>query len=159
MPNPLREVVALEKERQKASDNLSMYGLHPKGLKGLAKFDHMVGLRQREYADKQKEHKISDCLHIHSPKKGWTDGARDLFKIKYHNVLESNVLKSVGNGGNKLYAARARLDNLGSVKSHCCFVNNPERLDRMRKRLQAVESLGEIEQSQKIAKRRKWLSC
>ena len=49
----------------------------------------------------------------------------------------------------------ARLDNLGCVKSHCCFVNNPERLDRLKKRLQAAASLGDIEQAQKIAKRRK----
>ena len=110
------EVIALEKERQKGTDNLSMYELHPKGLKGKPHFDHMVAMRQRKYADKQRDHKISDCLHIHSPIKGYTDSARDLFKIKYHNVLESNVFKNVGNGGNKLHAARARSDNLGCVK-------------------------------------------
>ena len=53
------------------------------------------------------------------------------------------------------YAARARLNNLGCVKSHCCFVNNLERLDRLKKRLQAAASLGDIEQAQKIAKTRK----
>ena len=65
------------------------------------------------------------------------------------------ILKSVGNGGNKLCAARARLDNLGCVKSHCCFVNDPERLDRLKKHLQAASSLGDIEQAQKIIERRK----
>ena len=119
-----------------------MYELHPKGLKGKPHFDHMVAMRQRKYADKQKDHKISDYLHIHLPMNWYTDNARDLFKFKYHNVLESNVLKSVGNGGNKLYTARARLNNLGCVKSHCCFVNNPERLDRLKKRLQAYRSGG-----------------
>ena len=137
-------VISLEKEQQKATDNLSMYELHLKGLKDLPHFDHMVAMRQRKYADKQRDHKISDCLHIHSPIKGYTDSARDLFKIKYHNVLESNVFKNVGNGGNKLHAAKARLNNLGCVKSHSCFVNNSERLDRMKKKLQAAASLGGI---------------
>ena len=59
----------MEKERQKAIDNLSMYELHPKGLKDLAKFDHMVGVRQCEYVEKQKNHKVSDYLHLRSPKK------------------------------------------------------------------------------------------
>ena len=58
------EAIALEKERQKETGNLSMYELHPKGLKGLPHFDHMVGMRQREYADKQKDHKIRDYLHL-----------------------------------------------------------------------------------------------
>ena len=96
------EVVALEKERQKGTDNLSMYELHSKGLKGKPHFDHMVAMRQRKHADNQKDHKISDYLHIHSPMKEYIDSARDLFKIEYHNVLESNVLKSGGNGDNKL---------------------------------------------------------
>ena len=122
-----------------------LHELDPKGLKGKPYFDHMVAMRQHKYADKQKDHTISDYLHIHSPMNGYTDSARDLFKIEYHNILESNVLKSVGNGGNNLYAARARLDNLGCVKSHYCFVNNPERLDRLKKRLQAAASLGDIE--------------
>ena len=87
------EVIALEKERQKTTDNLSMYEPHPKGLQYLPKFDHMMAVRQHEYADKQKDHKISDYLHIHLPKKWWTDSAQDLFRINYHNVLESNVLK------------------------------------------------------------------
>ena len=33
-----------------------MYELHPEGLKDLPHFDYMVGVRQREYADKPKDH-------------------------------------------------------------------------------------------------------
>ena len=102
------EVIAFEKERQKGTDdNLSMYIWAPpsKRVERFAAFDHMVAMRQHKYADKQKDHKISDYLHIHSPIKGYTDSARNLFKIEHHNVLESNVLKSVGNGGNKLEEA------------------------------------------------------
>ena len=49
----------------------------------------------------------------------------------YQQVLEVNIMADVGDRVKLKQAARARLENLGHVKSHSCFVNDTERLNRM----------------------------
>jgi hypothetical protein len=42
-----------------------------------------------------------------------------------------------------------RLDNLGLVKSHPCFINNPKRIKLLEQRLELQHSIGRSEEIQK----------
>ena len=112
----------------------------------------MINHRLREYSDKPDQHKVSDSWCISPPQAGYTQCALDLFQIDYTCVLKSNILNSVGNGGNLLYAARARMDNTGAVKSHSCIVNYHRQLDRIAQRMEAEAYVGDIEERQRVEK-------
>ena len=77
--------------------------------------NHMVGILQKRYHDKHKEHKISDYVHIRSPTK---KHKKDFIRVDYQQVLEGKVMADVGDGVKLKQAARARLDNLEHVKLH-----------------------------------------
>ena len=66
-------------------------------------------------------------------------------------ILEDGRLKA----DKLLYAARAKLDNVGYIKAHSCIVNDQSRLERMRERLQLYEMEGEIQLAQKKEKEQK----
>ena len=73
----------------------------------------MVDIRHQGYHYKQKEHKVSDDVHIISPTK---KHQKDFMKVDFQRVLEGNIMEDVGDGVNLKQAARAILDNLGYVK-------------------------------------------
>ena len=137
-------IVEAEKRRCSATNGLPLYQLKPDGLKGTDLLDHMVGYRLRDYSQKQDEHKISDDLGIMTPMKGYTNEARDLFRIDYKNVLESSIMDNIPE--NKLlYAARSKLDNVGAIKSHSAIVNDPVRIERIKEKYEAIASVGDIQ--------------
>jgi hypothetical protein len=43
-------------------------------------------------------------------------------------------------------AAQVRLDNLGLVKNHSCFINNPKRIKLLEQRLELQRSIGRLEE-------------
>ena len=52
-------------------------------------------------------------------------------------MMEANIIADGHLTADKLlYAARAKLDNLGSIKAHSCIVNDPTRIKRMQEQLQ-----------------------
>ena len=122
------------------------------GMKGETLLNHMVGIRQQGYHDKQKEHKVSDAVHIRSPTK---KHQKDFMCVDYQRVLEGNIMADVGDGVNLKQAARARLDNLGHVKSHACFVNDPERINLMNQRTRLALFFGMVDEIQKLEIRNK----
>ena len=65
-------------------------------------------------------------------------------------MLGVNILEDVVNRVNFKQAARSRLDNLGHVKSHSCFVNDPELLNCMNQRTRLVMSVGMVDEIQKL---------
>ena len=51
-------------------------------------------------------------------------------------MMEANILADGHLKADKLlYAARAKLDNLGAIKAHSCIVNDPTRIKRMQEQL------------------------
>ena len=60
------------------------------------------------------------------------------------NILADGHLKA----DRLLYAARAKLDNLGAVKAWSCIVNDPTRIKRMEERLQVHEMEGDVQLAQ-----------
>ena len=81
------------------------------GMKEETLLNHMVGIRKQRYHDKQKEHKVSDTVHIRSPTK---KHQKDFMRVDYQQVLEGNIMADVGNGVNLKKAARARLEDLAT---------------------------------------------
>jgi hypothetical protein len=69
-------------------------------------------------------------------------------------------MDDVGGGVNLKHAAQAKLDNLGQVKSHSTFVNDPMRLERIKQKAELGLSMGRVTQRQeqilrgKVAKER-----
>ena len=117
------------------------------GMKGETLLNHMVGIRQQSYHVKQKEHKVSNAVHIRSPTK---KHQKDFMHMDYQQVLEGNIMKDVGDGVKLKQAARARIENLGRVKSHSCFVNDPEHLNNTNQRTRLALSVGMVDEIQKL---------
>ncbi len=44
-----------------------------------------------------------------------------------------------------------RLNNLGLVKNHSCFINNPKRIKLLEQQLELQHSIGRLEEIQKIS--------
>ena len=89
--------------------------------------NHMVGIRQHRYHDKQKENKFSNAVHIISPTK---KRQKDFMRIDYQRMLEGNIMADVGDGVNLKQFDSLRLDNLATATTsynensswlyHCC---------------------------------------
>ena len=56
------QIVRVETNRNKANNGLSMMLQRPPGLVGEADFNHQMQFCHQEYANKEGQHKISDCL-------------------------------------------------------------------------------------------------
>ena len=108
---------------------------------------HMVGIRKQRYHDKQNYHKVTDAVHIRSTTK---KHQKDFIHVDYQRVLDGNIMADVGDGVKQKQAARARLDNLGHVQSHSCFVNYPERLNCRNQRTRLALSVGMVDEIQKL---------
>jgi len=49
--------------------------------------------------------------------------------LDYHLKIQGDLMADSGEAGFSLQkAAQVRLDNLGLVKNHSCFINNPKRI-------------------------------
>ena len=99
------------------------------------------------------QHKISDYIGVATPQKGYTSQQREIFSIDPLHMMEANILEDGHlKADNLLYAARAKLDNLGSIRSHSEIVNDPKRIQRMIERLQVHAMEGDVQLAQKKEK-------
>jgi hypothetical protein len=105
-----------------------MMQCNPDGLTGVELFEHQVRFQQRAFSKKEGQHKISDYLAI-SPQ---TSHQRSRMSSDYHLKIQGELMADSGKAGFSLQkAAQVRLDNLGLVKNHSCFINNPKRMERL----------------------------
>ena len=73
--------------------------------------------------------------------------------MNYVHTLKASIMEDgYGKNKNLLYAARAKLDNIGAIKSHSCIVNNPKRLKRTIEKLNLIASIGDAQIAQKREK-------
>ena len=147
VPESEDDVIAAEVEskRCKASDGLSEFTRIPPGLKGRALLDHMIKYRQRAYGKTIDQHKITGGLNAEVR----TRHQQMLLEVDYYRQIQGQIQDQKGEGSTLEKAARVRLDNLGLVQSHSCFANAPERLNRLKVRLQLQASIGDIHEMQK----------
>ena len=47
----------------------------------------------------------------------------------YALIAESQIMMDIGDGSNLKVVAKAKLENLGHVRSHSQFLNDPSRLE------------------------------
>ena len=135
----------VESNRRKADDGLSEFTRIPPGLKGHKLFFHMIKFRQRKYGKISEQHKITGGLNVEVR----TRHQDMLLSIDYHRQIQGQIQDQIGEGSTLEKAARVRLDNLGLVQSHSCFANAPERLRRLKARLELQASIGDIHEMQK----------
>ena len=62
--------------------------------------------------------------------------------INYAHISEIQIMMDVGDGSNLKMAAKANLDNLGHVRCHSQFVNDPSHLERTKQKAELDLSLG-----------------
>ena len=137
-----REIIEeVEGTRAKANEGLSMWTRLPPGLSNEEAFIHMIEYRQRRYAKKKEQHKISDSLLV-SPR---NHHQRSLMGIRYDLEMQGNLMEDVHEGVPLEKAAQVRLDNLAQIKSRTQFINDPERLQRLKHRLEMMKSIGAME--------------
>ena len=77
--------------------------------------DHMVGIRHQRYHDKQKEHKVSNAVHVRYPTK---KHQKYFMRVDYQRVLEVNIVVDVGDGVNLKQASRENIDNLATETTY-----------------------------------------
>ena len=70
--------------------------------------------------------------------------------LDYHLKIQGDLMADSGEAGFSLQkAAQVRLDNLGLVKNHSCFVNNQNRIELLEQRLELQRSIGRSEEIRK----------
>ena len=70
--------------------------------------------------------------------------------LDYHLKIQGDLMADSGEAGYSLQkAAQVRLDNLGLVKNHSCFVNNQNRIELLEQRLELQRSIGRSEEIRK----------
>jgi len=102
---------------------------------------------QYEHLDlRESEHTISDSLACSHH----TSHQRSLMSFDYHLKIQGDLMADSGESGFLLQkAAQVRLDNLGLVKNHSCFVNNPNRIKLLEQMLEIQRSIGRSEEIRK----------
>ena len=71
-------------------------------------------------------------------------------RVDYHLKIQEVLMADSGKAGFSLQkAAQVRLDNLGLVKNHSCFVNNQNRIELLEQRLELQRSIGRSEEIRK----------
>ena len=144
-PEQDKEIVGAEAKHKTTTDGLAAYNLKSAGLKKVPPFVHMCGKRQRDYADREADHNISDYLGLVSPVKEYIPHQKDFFKVDYMHVLQSEVIGREGRSGSeRLAATKSKLDNLGTVKNHAFMCNNPDIMDKLRESYTLEASVAEI---------------
>lgn len=139
-------IAEVEANRKKANHGLDMLVARPPGMKGIELFDHMISHRQRLFAQKEKEHKISDWLEV------WprTPHQISLMDVDYHLKMQGSLIDDLDQGVGLRKAAQVRLDNLGQIKNRSMFINDPTRLARLKARLELQRSLGRRNEIEKM---------
>ncbi len=70
--------------------------------------------------------------------------------LNYHLKIQGDLLADSREAGFSLQkAAQVRLDNLGLVKNHSCFINNPKRIELLEQWLELQHSIGRSEKIKK----------
>lgn len=145
------EVTNVESVRCSATDDLSMFRRVPDGMSGMELFDHMVAFRHRAYSKNQGEHKLNPALMI-SPR---TKSQVDMMTVDYARKVQGDIMSEVGDGVNLKYAAQSKLDNIGHLKSHCHFVNDPKSLQRHEEKWNMARAMGSVDQHRKAEAKEK----
>jgi hypothetical protein len=139
-------IAAIETICEKANTGLYMMHRNPNGVKGMDLFEHRIAFRQRAYSKRESKHKISDSLACSSR----TSHQRSLMSLDYHLKIQGDLMADSGEAGFSLQkAAQVRLDNLGLVKNHSCFVNNQNHIKLLEQRLELQRSIGRSEEIRK----------
>jgi len=133
-------LVEAEANREKANHGLSMLMRNPPGLSGLALFDHYTKHVRDSWRGTDEGFRVSDALDIKVSKE-----QQILLELDPASKARSLLMADVNEGGAALRkASRRKLDNLGLIKSHSQFINNPERLEKMKARLELQQSIGHV---------------
>ena len=79
--------------------------------------------------------------------------------LEYHLKIQGNLMADSREAGFSLQkAAQVRLDNLGFVKNHSCFVNNPNHIKLLEQWLELQHSIGRLEEIRKSSALEKYLA-
>jgi hypothetical protein len=71
--------------------------------------------------------------------------------LDYHLKIQGELMADIGKAGFSLQkAAQVRLDNLGLVTNHSCFINNPKRMEQLKHWLGLHRSMGRSEEIRKM---------
>ncbi len=79
--------------------------------------------------------------------------------LNYHLKIQGDLMADSRDAGFSLQkAAQVRLDNLGLVKNHSCFINNPKRIKLLEQWLELQRSIGRLEEIRKSSAIKKELA-
>ena len=71
--------------------------------------------------------------------------------LDYHLKIHGELMADSSEAGFSLQkAAQVRLDNLGLVKNHSCFINNPKHMERLEHWLELQRSMGRSDEIRKM---------
>ena len=133
------EEAEAEEKRVKADHGLTMLKRVPDHLSGMELFEHQVRFRQRHYG---KDGNIISAHLMVSPRGKFQN---NMLAPDFASSVQHHIMRDIGTGGTERLSQR-KLDCLGYIKSHSCFVNDPKRMDRLRSRLELARSLEDVKE-------------
>ena len=114
--------------------NLSTYKLNPKGVKGKELLSHMVYFckpNNEGTGDSKYTMEASDYLNVKISESN-TEVLKNTNRLIAGENIDAKcpILKDAYGAGTFQHTAKRRLDSCDTVKAHCGFANDPERLQR-----------------------------
>ena len=130
-----------ETARNDATVGLNSWRLHPAGITGLDKFEHMIAYRKKN----AKDQKISSSLGID------VDDPFQQTLLSNEPICDkmSAQVKNIGDGKKRI---GSRVPNaLGGIQGQSEVLNDHVRMQRMRERAELIKSLESIRESTAVA--------
>jgi len=141
----IQEVEEAETVRNDATVGLNSWTLHPDGLSGLDKFEHMIDFRKKN----EKDQNISSSLAIEV-----SDPLQQalLSNEPMHDKMNA-LMNNIGNGKKRI-GSRV-LNALGGIQGHSEILNDPVRMGRMKEKAELMKSMESIRESEAAAEMNK----
>ena len=62
------------------------------------------------------------------------------------DITKRNIMRKVGGTGASIKLGKRTLDNLGYIKSQCCFPNDQQRIEKLERQARLAASIEEIKE-------------
>ena len=118
-----------------ATHGLATFQLRPRGLSGLALFEHMVEFRKRHSPQDEPCPSLDVAM---------TADQKVIIAPTMADLVVGQILKDAGGDGATKKLAQRKLNNAGAITNHCGLQNHPSRIKKLLSALELTASLAEI---------------
>ena len=149
------EIVAVAAATKSINEGLTSFQLKPENKRGMDLFDHMLQFRNRDQKIRRTNKNPDDTAASIVRPAPYLDvefkaGQLSTVQPTIEDLRASNLMRDAGGDGAMMKLAERKLNALGNVNSHSCFVNSAVNLEKMRNQVQLASSIAQVGRVQRL---------